>query len=172
MHFSRLLFLITTSTAAIATSDTTQTAKPTRIQVNFDEASVKAMLDLSRLSTLPDQPPIPVQNTWDYGTDLTYLKELRNKFENEWSARDLEGILNQFEHYTVPVGEGVDAFPVHFIHARSNRTDAIPLLMLHGWPGSVYDFHKVVPGLVNPPEGKPAYVQKSVLRTLIRKLTR
>jgi hypothetical protein len=155
-RLSQLLLLATSVITAAATAITAQPATPTRIQISFDDAAVNAMLELSRLSTLPDQPPIPVQNAWDFGIDLAYLKGLRHKFENEWKADALEGILNQFAHYTVPVGDNADTFSLHFIHAKSNRTDAIPLLLLHGWPGSVYDYHKVIPALVDPPEGKPA----------------
>ena len=66
---------------------------------------------------------------------------------------------------------------LHFIHARSERTDAIPLILLHGWPGeyrgntskcvvqylidflgTFFDFHKVIEPLINPPDGQIAYV--------------
>ncbi len=83
---------------------------------------------------------------WEYGTDLHYLRDLcaywRDKFD--WATQ--ERILNRFPHYRT----GVDGLGVHFIHARSTEPDAMPLLILHGWPGSVFNFYKIIEPLTDP----------------------
>ena len=108
---------------------------PTRTTIAFSDDSVKHMLDLLRMSVLPDKPPIPASDEWKHGISFPYLVNMKKMFENEWSWDNLAAELNHYDNYTVPMGEGSDAFKLHFIHARSSREDAVPLLLLHGWPG-------------------------------------
>jgi hypothetical protein len=144
-RLSQCLLILANFLAISVATTTAQGPQPTRIQIAFETTAVNNMLELSRKSTLPDRSPIPVSSPDDFGIDLAYLKDLRNKFENEWTASSLEGILNQFEHFTVPIGEGSDAFSLHYILAKSNRTDATPLMILHGWPGgSVLSYRDVI----------------------------
>jgi microsomal epoxide hydrolase len=83
---------------------------------------------------------------WDYGTDGAYLEELcawwRDKFD--WRAREAE--LNRFPQFTTTI----DGQRIHFIHRRSPVEGALPLVLTHGWPGSVMEFHKVVDALADP----------------------
>jgi microsomal epoxide hydrolase len=83
---------------------------------------------------------------WDYGTELEYLRDLcaywRDKFD--WPTQ--ERLLNRLPHYRT----NVDGLGVHFIHARSTEPQAIPLVILHGWPGSVFNFYKVIEPLTDP----------------------
>ena len=46
---------------------------------------------------------------------------------------------------------------MHFVHQRSTRPDAIALLIVHGWPGSFYEFRSIIEPLLNPPDGQPAF---------------
>lgn len=61
---------------------------------------------------------------------------MKKLFEEEWSWDDLAAKLNQYDNYIVPIGEGDDTFNLHFIHVKSKRADAAPLMLLHGWPGA------------------------------------
>lgn len=101
---------------------------------------------------LPDSPPVDGM-TWDYGVDLQWLKSLRDKwlFDFDWTV--VEEKMNAFPHFTATI-EGVN---MHFMHQMSSRPDAIPLLMLHGWPGSFWEFHKIIPLLTEPPADQPAF---------------
>ncbi|HLQ34740.1 MAG TPA: epoxide hydrolase [Chloroflexota bacterium] len=83
---------------------------------------------------------------WQYGTDLTYLKELVGYWRDGFDWRAQEARLNAFRHFTVPL-HGID---VHFIHQPGVGPDPLPLLLLHGWPGSVWEFHKLIPLLTDP----------------------
>jgi len=83
---------------------------------------------------------------WQYGTDLTYLKELVGYWRDGFDWRAQEARLNAFRHFTVPL-HGID---VHFIHQPGVGPDPLPLLLLHGWPGSFWEFHKLIPLLTDP----------------------
>jgi len=83
---------------------------------------------------------------WDYGTDLAYLKELCAYWQEKFDWRAQEAALNRYEHFRTEIG----GQPVHFVHARSPVEDALPLVITHGWPGSVYEFHKIIGPLSDP----------------------
>src|SRR5437764_8552732 len=85
----------------------------------------------------PDQIP---GSSWDYGTDRTYLQELCEYWRTSFDWRAAERELNQWPQFVTSVlGQ-----PLHFIHARSVVEDALPLVITHGWPGSVYEFVKTL----------------------------
>ncbi|KZO95961.1 epoxide hydrolase [Calocera viscosa TUFC12733] len=111
------------------------------------------MLRLLRDARLPEQGVLPSAG-WEYGITLPYLQSLKSFWEEDWSYASLLAKLEQYNHYTVEI-EDVD---VHFIHVRSSKEGAIPLLLSHGWPGSVLEFQKVIKPLSEPHEpGVPAF---------------
>jgi len=61
--------------------------------------------------------------------------------------------LNEFKHFKLTVQE----LNVHFIHERSANASAVPLILIHGWPGSVWEFHKIIPLLTDPKDGQQAF---------------
>lgn len=83
---------------------------------------------------------------WDYGTNRTYLKELVNYWQTEFDWRAQEAALNQFPQFLAEV----DGVNLHFIHARSKEPNALPIVLLHGWPGSFYQMTKLLPLLTDP----------------------
>jgi pimeloyl-ACP methyl ester carboxylesterase len=83
---------------------------------------------------------------WDYGTELSYLERLCRYWKDEYDWRAQEAGLNSFDQYRTVV----DGQPIHFIHARSPERHAVPLLIVHGWPGSVVEFQKVIGPLTDP----------------------
>jgi pimeloyl-ACP methyl ester carboxylesterase len=83
---------------------------------------------------------------WDYGTELSYLRELVSYWREKYDWREHERALNRFDHWKVGVGD----LEIHTIHQRSKEKDAFPLLITHGWPGSVYEFHKILGPLTDP----------------------
>ena len=80
------------------------------------------------------------------GIPLAYVQEVCDYWANEYDWRARERALNRFEHYVARVA-GLD---VHFIHARSPEPDAVPLVITHGWPGSVVEFGTVIEPLADP----------------------
>ena len=91
---------------------------------------------------------------WDYGTDPTYLRELVEYWRAEYDWRAQERALNEFDHFRATV----DGLGVHFIHARGKGPDPFPLIISHGWPGSVVEMLKIIPILTDPAShgGDPA----------------
>src|SRR5438132_3394853 len=92
----------------------------------------------------PDEPPNA--DPWQYGTDLAYLQELVRYWREDYDWRANEVRLNAFRHFTVPLA-GVE---LHFIHQPGVGPNPLPLLISHGWPGSVVEFHKLIPRLADP----------------------
>lgn len=115
-------------------TQSTTAETPRRIRVSFSDEKVQGMINLLKACPLPDHPPVNASQKWELGMDLEYLKELRDKFVNEWSWKDLERKLNEFENYVVTLEKF--GFDMHFVHARSSRADAVPIVLLHGWPGT------------------------------------
>jgi pimeloyl-ACP methyl ester carboxylesterase len=83
---------------------------------------------------------------WEYGTDLAYMQDLVTYWREAYDWRTHEALLNGFQQYTVPLG-GID---LHFIHEPGHGPDPLPLLISHGWPGSVWEFYKLIPLLTDP----------------------
>lgn len=83
---------------------------------------------------------------WDYGVPLSYLKELCEHWRTSFDWRKQEAALNAMPQFVTSL-DGVD---IHFIHVRSKHENATPLILVHGWPGSVWEFHKIIPLLTDP----------------------
>lgn len=99
----------------------------------------------------PDEVP---GGGWRYGTDLTYLRELVAYWRDRYDWRRHEATLNAFRNFTVPL----DGIELHFIHQPGVGPAPLPLLLSHGWPGSVWEFHALIPFLTDPARfgGNPA----------------
>lgn len=91
----------------------------------------------------PDEVP---GSGWQYGTNLAYLKELIAYWRDGYDWRAQEARLNAFRQFVVPI-DGID---LHYIHQPGVGPDPFPLLLSHGWPGSVVEFHKLIPLLTDP----------------------
>jgi microsomal epoxide hydrolase len=83
---------------------------------------------------------------WDYGTDPAYLKSLIAYWQNTFDWRAQERKLNELDQFTTTL----DGLKIHFIHQRSKEPNAMPLVLTHGWPGSIYEFTKVIGPLTDP----------------------
>ena len=83
---------------------------------------------------------------WNYGTDLTYLKQLVVYWRDRYDWRAQERRLNQLPQFTTRI----DGLDIHFVHWRSTAPNAMPLVIIHGWPGSFLEFVKISDLLVNP----------------------
>jgi len=90
---------------------------------------------------------------WSQGTPLAELQDLVGYWRKGYDWRRCEARLNALGQFKTEV-HGLD---IHFLHVRSSRADAVPLLITHGWPGSVIEFMGVVDALANPPAGELAF---------------
>lgn len=83
---------------------------------------------------------------WSQGVPLAYTRELAAYWAEGYDWRSREAALNRFDHFIAEI----DGLDIHFIHQRSPHQDAFPLLITHGWPGSIVEFHKVIEPLTDP----------------------
>lgn len=102
--------------------------------------------DLRRRVSQTRWPEHETCDDWSQGTPLAYTRELADYWCNDYDWRRFEQRLNQWPQFTTGI-EGID---IHFIHRRSPRADALPIIISHGWPGSVAEFHKVIDALADP----------------------
>jgi epoxide hydrolase len=90
---------------------------------------------------------------WEQGTDLAYVRELVGYWLEGFDWRTQERRLNQLDHFVTEV----DGQRVHFVHARSRHTQALPLVLSHGWPGSIVEFLDVFGPLTDPLDPSDAF---------------
>jgi hypothetical protein len=91
----------------------------------------------------PDQLP---GVGWDYGIPLDYVQELAAYWRTGYDWRRHERRLNEFPQFTTTI----DGQRVHFLHVRSPEPDALPLIITHGWPGSIVEFLNIIGPLTDP----------------------
>jgi epoxide hydrolase len=99
----------------------------------------------NRLSTTRWAETFPDPD-WNYGVDPAFLRELCRYWSEGYDWRVHEAALNQFPQFMTRI----DGAKLHFLHVRSSEPDATPIVMTHGWPGSVVEFVKVLEPLTNP----------------------
>ena len=83
---------------------------------------------------------------WDYGSELGTVKELCEYWRDKFDWRRVEAELARYEHGTTQI----DGQRVYFLHARSKHAGAFPLVITHGWPGSILEFMKILGPLTDP----------------------
>jgi epoxide hydrolase len=108
---------------------------PFRITVSED-----VLDDLKSRLARTRWPEAECVDDWSQGVPLAYTSELADFWANDYDWRAREAALNRFDQYTTEI----DGLDIHFIHQRSRHDDAFPLLITHGWPGSIVEFHKVI----------------------------
>jgi epoxide hydrolase len=115
--------------------------RPFKVQV--DErvlADLRSRLDRTRLPQAVDGAE------WSTGTRLEYMKDLLAHWRNGYDWRAAERALNKLDHFVTRV-DGID---LHFIHQKSKHANALPLVLTHGWPGSIAEFLDVIGPLTDP----------------------
>ena len=106
-----------------------------------------AVLDDLRRRLAQTRFPDQIEDTgWEYGIPLDYLGELVAYWRDTYDWRAQEARLNELAHFRT----AIDGQSIHFVHARSPHADALPLLLTHGWPGSIVEFLDVIPRLTDP----------------------
>lgn len=98
----------------------------------------------------PEAEPV---DDWSQGTPLAALQDLVAYWRDGYDWRACEARLNGFGQFVTEI----DGLDIHFLHVRSSRDDALPLILTHGWPGSVREFFEVIPLLTEPGEGEQAF---------------
>jgi pimeloyl-ACP methyl ester carboxylesterase len=115
--------------------------RPFRIKV-----ADSVLEDLQRRLTATRWPDQVSGTEWQYGVDVGYMKELTEYWQREYDWRKHEEQLNSFAQFKTRV----DGLDLHFLHVKSPHDQATPLVLVHGWPGSVYEFYRLIPMLTEP----------------------
>jgi pimeloyl-ACP methyl ester carboxylesterase len=110
----------------------------------------QALDDLHRRLSETRWPPVLPGDDWDFGVPTSYLKRLTAAWRDQFDWRAMEAKLNGYPQFTA----AIDGTTVHFLHVRSPHETALPLLLTHGWPGSVFEFLDIIQPLTEP--GDPA----------------
>jgi pimeloyl-ACP methyl ester carboxylesterase len=126
-------------------------ATPEPFTLTISDESIADLRERLRLTRFPDQAP---GEPWAYGTDLGWMREFVAYWKDSFDWRAQEARLNAFPQYKVPLS-GID---VHFLHVAGKGENPLPLLLSHGWPGSVFEFLELIPRLTDPARfgGDPA----------------
>jgi len=125
------------------------TPQPFTIHVGDDVLTdLRARLERVRW---PDEIP---GEPWKYGSDLATMQALVGYWRERYDWRAREAELNRFRQFTVELG----GIPLHFIHEAGVGPNPTPLLLSHGWPGSIVEFQRIIPMLTDPARfgGDPA----------------
>lgn len=115
--------------------------RPFRIPVD-----VSAIIDLRRRLADTRWPDPAPDGGWDYGAELSAVQRLCAYWRDEFDWRAAAARLNQWPQFTTTI----DGTNVHFVHVRSPHANARPLLVTHGWPGSIAEFEKIIGPLTDP----------------------
>jgi pimeloyl-ACP methyl ester carboxylesterase len=133
--------------------------KPFRIDI--PQAALDDLHDRLDRTIWPDELP---GAGWDYGVPLGYVKELAGYWRTGYDWRAWEARLNQYPQFIT----AIDGQSIHFLHVRSPEPEALPLILTHGWPGSIVEFLELIGPLTDPRAhgGDPADAFHVVLPSL------
>lgn len=126
-------------------------------KIAIPDERIKRLKQKLALSDFPDEV-VDTGEPWSRGSPLSDIKRLASYWERGFDWRKAESELNQFPQYITNIEvEGFDTYDVHFVHQTSTVSSAIPLLFLHGWPGSFIEVTKILPQLVKGGRDFPAF---------------
>jgi microsomal epoxide hydrolase len=112
-------------------------------QIRVSDEVLKDLRERLDRTRFPDEVP---DTGWEYGTNLAYMKELVEYWRTRYDWRAHEAQLNRFAHFRTTI----DGLEIHFIHEKGRGPNPKPLLLSHGWPGTIYEFMKIIPMLTDP----------------------
>jgi pimeloyl-ACP methyl ester carboxylesterase len=115
--------------------------EPVRIAVGDD-----VLDDLRSRLARTRWPEAETVDDWSQGIPLAYVQEVCRYWADDYDWRAREAALNRFTQYRT----SLDGLGIHLIHVRSPHEDALPLVITHGWPGSIVEFHKIIEPLTDP----------------------
>lgn len=127
--------------------------EPYKINISDDRLS-----RLKQKLALADFPDELEDAAWDYGSPLADIKKLTAYWKDSFDWRKAESKLNELPHFTTDIDvDGFGTFKVHFVRQKSSVEGAIPLLFVHGWPGSFIEVSKMIGDLTKGGADQPAF---------------
>ncbi|HET9847747.1 MAG TPA: epoxide hydrolase [Candidatus Dormibacteraeota bacterium] len=122
---------------------TTVTDAVIPFKIDVPDAALRDLRDRLARTRWPDELP---GVGWEYGVPVDYLKGLVEYWHTAYDWRAQEARLNQYPQFVTTI----DGQNIHFLHVRSSERDALPLVLTHGWPGSITEFLAVIGPLSDP----------------------
>ncbi|KAJ7243796.1 Alpha/Beta hydrolase protein [Mycena rebaudengoi] len=124
--------------------------------IAVSEASLENLRNKLALSRLPDELP---GSGWEYGVPLAVLRRLLERWRDGYDWRHHEAQINSaLPQFVRPISvDGHGTLSIHYVHQRSSIPGAIPLLFVHGWPGSFIEARKILPLLVEGSADHPSF---------------
>jgi pimeloyl-ACP methyl ester carboxylesterase len=116
---------------------------PEQFVLEISDAEIADLKNRLALTRLPDAAP---GEPWAYGTSVDYMRDLVSYWKDSFDWRTQEAALNEFPQFKVPLHD----IDVHYLHVPGVGPNPYPLLLMHGWPGSVFEFLDIIPRLTDP----------------------
>lgn len=115
----------------------------TPFPIHASDAELKDLRTRLSMARWPDKE---TPDDWSQGIPLAYMQEIATYWLEHYDWRAREALLNRWDGFKT----GIDGLGIHFLHVRSSNPDALPLVITHGWPGSIVEFQKVIGPLTEP----------------------
>lgn len=125
---------------------TMQSTDATAIRPFRVNMSQEALVNLRRRITATQWPEKETVADQSQGLPLATMQELARHWATDYDWRKVEAKLNTLPHFITEI----DGLDIHFIHVRSRHENALPLIVTHGWPGSIIEQLKIIDSLTNP----------------------
>ena len=125
-------------------SDTMASPSSVRpFKVAIEQSTLDDLQTRLRLTRWPDEETVP---DWSQGVPLAAIQGLCEYWQTKYDWRQCEALLNSYPQFTTMI----DGVEIYFLHIRSKHENALPLLLTHGWPGSILEFRNVIEKLIDP----------------------
>lgn len=118
-------------------------AQSAAFSLNVADTAIADLRERLSRTRFPDQAP---GEPWEYGTNVDYLRGLVEYWRSGFDWRAQEARLHAFPQFKAPLHD----IDVHFLHVPGKGPNPCPLLLMHGWPGSVFEFMDLIPRLTDP----------------------
>ena len=116
---------------------------PNPFVLEIPDAEIEDLRARLALTRFPDQAPEP---PWTFSTDVRFMRKLIEYWRDGFNWRDAETLLNALPQHRVEI-DGID---LHYLQIEGEGLASVPLLLSHGWPGSVFEFLELIPRLTHP----------------------
>ena len=119
------------------------TDKITEFEIDIPKAEINSLQERLVNARWPDGE---TPDDWSQGVPLSYHRDFCDYWANQYDWYETQARLNRFKQFKT----NIDGLDIHFIHVRSSHAEAKPIVITHGWPGSIVEFHKVIEPLTEP----------------------
>jgi pimeloyl-ACP methyl ester carboxylesterase len=134
-------------------------AEPKPFQITVSDELLSFINQHVSTARIPPGLGLPEQDAWSFGIPPAMISELRDYWEKKFDWRTVEARINShLKMFTLPITEAGETIAIHFVHHRSEREGAIPLLIQHGWPGNFLEVEPIIESLTSPKDiGQQAF---------------